>query len=122
MSGNDEKDERGRFSDDMLFQMSHKLDAHIEHCDEQFERGITQFKELANCIESNNNSQTTLIESITKLTDATAGVVQLEKDVKSVVKVGKGAQNFLLWVIKWPLIATGLVATYQWVIVHAPFK
>ena len=90
----------GRFSDDLLFQMSHKLDTHIKHCDMQFEKTTMQFSELTECIASNNTAQAVLIKSITKLTDATSGVVQLEKDVKSVVKIGKGLQSFLLWVIK----------------------
>jgi len=106
----------------MLFQMSHKLDTHIEHCDRQFEQGNLQFEKLTKCIESNTDAQTEYLQQLTKLADATTGAVQLEKDVKAVIKVGRGTQRFLLWIIKWPLILTGLMGVYQWFILHAPFK
>ena len=111
-----------KFSDEMLFQMKDDLENHIQHCNEQFDKGTAQFEELAVAMKTFTDTQTKLNTELTKLTEATTGVIQLEKDVQSVIRIGKGTQNFFLWLIKWPLIATGLYTAYAWMISHAPFK
>lgn len=102
-----------RFSDDKLYQFQEEFRQHVDRCEERFNEGDQQFKQLIEAQQKNTDAISLLIEE-------TRSIVQLHKDIQGVTRLGKGLQTFLAWVVKWPLIGAGLYAMITWIIKHIP--
>jgi hypothetical protein len=46
----------------------------------------------------------------------TAGVIEIYKNTKSVVRAGTALQNGMIWMLKWGAIGTGVVAIADYLI------
>ena len=90
-----------------LIQLEQRLNDHIEHCDARFEEGRKQLDELLTSTQRST-------DAVNRLTSETAEFVELYRDMKGVVRIGVIVQKAGLWVIKWPLIGTGIYAIYKW--------
>ncbi len=102
-----------RFSDEKLYQFHDEFRQHVARCEERFNDGDEQFKQLIQAQQKNTDAISSLIEE-------TREIVQLHKDIQGVTRIGKGIQMFLVWVIKWPLIGTGIYAMVNWILKHLP--
>ena len=100
-------------SDEKLYQLHNEFREHVAFCEERFSNGDKQFKQLIQAQQKNTDAISSLIEE-------TREVVQLHKDIQGVTRLGKGLQAFLAWVVKWPLVGTGLYAMITWVLSHFP--
>lgn len=96
-----------RFSDEHLHQFQDEFRHHVRRCEERFNTGDSQFKELIQAQKANTDAMSSLIAE-------TREIVQLHNDVKSVVRVGKGIQAVATWFVKWPLIGAGLYGIANW--------
>ena len=106
-------DDSMRFSDEKLYQFRDEFRQHVARCEERFNDGDEQFKQLIQAQQKNTDAISSLIEE-------TRSIVQLHKDIQGVTRIGKAAQSFLAWVVKWPLIGAGLYAMVSWIIDHLP--
>jgi hypothetical protein len=50
------------------------------------------------------------------LAEDTAGVIAIYKDTKSVVRAGTALQKGMIWMLKWGVIGTGIVAIGDYLI------
>lgn len=102
-----------RFSDERLSQFQQEFRQHVTRCEERFNAGDDQLKQLITAQQKNTDAISLLIAE-------TREIVQLHKDIQGVTRIGKGVQSFLTWVVKWPLIGAGLYAMINWTIRHLP--
>lgn len=109
---NDDSDDM-RFSDARLFQFHEDFQQHVDRCEERFNDTDDQFKQLIEAQKKNTDAISSLIEE-------TRSIVQLHKDLQGVTRLGKRIQTFLIWVVKWPIIGTGLYAIYAWSLKQLP--
>lgn len=100
-----------RFSDEKLYQFHNDFQEHVVKCEERFTSGDKQFKELIDAQQKNT-------EAIALLIKETRDIVQLHKDIQATFRISNGVQLFLSWVLKWPLIGTGLYAAISWIVKH----
>lgn len=91
---------------------------HVVDCEKKFTRGADNFKTLFLAQEENTRAQQENTKAVAELIENTKAVVQLYQDLQGVGRMGKGAQGFLTWVIKWPLIGGGLYGMCKWVMNH----
>ena len=98
-------------SQERLNQLEVKLEEHIRGCEDRFKRIDDRTEKLI-------ASQEKLNETLGKLAEDTKGVVGLYQGAQAAVSIGVGVQRFGLWLVKWPLIGTGLYTAYTWVIEH----
>ena len=102
-----------RFSDEKLYQFHNEFRQHVNRCEERFNDGDEQFRQLIQAQQKNTDAISSLIEE-------TREVVQLHKDIRGATRIGKNVQSFLAWVVKWPLIGAGLYAMITWILNHLP--
>lgn len=101
------------FSDEKLYQFRTEFRQHVNRCEERFNAGDQKFEQLITAQQRNT-------EAIASLIEETREVVQLHKNLQGAARIGKNAQSFLAWIVKWPLIGAGLYAMFNWVIKHFP--
>lgn len=91
-----------------------RLDEFYAEFHEHLQREDDQMKRLIECQQAN-------AEAIAKLTAVCIkmeGVLEVYEAIIGTIKTGAAAQRLGLWVLKWPLIGTGLYTIYQWVLDH----
>ena len=98
-------------TEERLFQLCERFEQH--ELDES-----KKFDKLIEAQKVNTDAISTLTESISKLVDDTAAIIQLHNDFQGAARVGKGIQGFMLWLLKWGAIGTGAVASITWLIDH----
>lgn len=72
-----------------------------------------QMRELAECNRLN-------AETIAQLREETRGIIALYNNLNGAARIGIAVQNFGVWVVKWPLIGTGIYTLYKWFTKHWP--
>lgn len=102
-----------RFSDEKLYQFHDEFRQHVTQCEDRFNAGDEKFERLITAQQKNTDAIASLIEE-------TREVVQLHKDIQGVTRMGKKLQSFMIWVVKWPLIGTGVVGIINWVMKQYP--
>lgn len=55
-----------------------------------------------------------------KLVQNTADIIQLHSDIVGTARLGIKVQRVGFWLVKWPLIGTGLYTAYEWIIHQLP--
>ena len=53
-------------------------------------------------------------KSINELADETRAIVELHRDIQGTVRVGRSAQNFIAWLLKWGAVSAVVVAIGKW--------
>ena len=109
-----------------LFQdISEKLNDHVEKLNDHVERfeqheleEMKKFDKLIDAQKNNTDAITELTESVCCVVEGTASIIQLHKDFQGAARVGGGVQRFMLWLLKWGAIGTGIVASMNWAIEH----
>lgn len=96
-----------RFSDERLSSFYREFREHVEDYKAQRAADAIVFRELI-------DSQAALTREVSFLVESTKGVVSLYDDIQGAVRIGSAAQRFGTWIIKWPLIGTGLFAAWKW--------
>ena len=56
--------------------------------------------------------------SINKLAESTQQIVDLQRDLKGVVRIGSGLKNFLVWVAKFGVVGAAIVAATNEILKH----
>lgn len=90
-------------------ELNKKIDNHINDCNEQFDEGRKQFIELKEC----SNATT---EAVNKLAGDMEPIIELKEDLKGAASLGIKIQKVCVWIVKWPVIGTGIYVIYNWVI------
>jgi len=93
--------------DSLRQELRREMQERHEAIDRRLDAGDRNFQELIVSTKKNTEAMTQLIEE-------TSGIIKLYRDVEGVYRFGKAAQQFGLWVIKWPVIGTGILAMYFW--------
>lgn len=100
-----------RRSEDALLQLCVRFEQH-----EVEER--VKFDKLIHAQQANTDCVAQLTKSVATLVEDTRGIIQLHKDFQGTARVGKGAQNFMLWLLKWGAIGVGVASGIHWLIEH----
>jgi len=93
--------------DSLRQELLREMQERHEAIDRRLDAGDRNFQELIVSTKKNTEAMTQLIEE-------TSGIIKLYRDVEGVYRFGKAAQQFGLWLIKWPVIGTGILAMYFW--------
>ena len=107
-------------SADPVFSLERKLDLHIEHCDAEFESGRQEFAKLRACLEANTAALMANTQSVDDVDINTKDIVEAWKSIQGAARVGVTVQKVGIWIVKWPLIGTGLFAIFKWFGDNAP--
>lgn len=99
-----------------------------EHLDRFEQHEISQehaFNKLVEAQRVNTEAQRINTESIYNVTNSvdklvrdTKSIVQLHKDFEGAARLGSGLQKFLIWVLKWGAIGTGIATAVLWITEH----
>lgn len=85
------------------------------HRDEQQNR---RFDALMASQEANTAAIADLTMQVSAVVNDTKDIVQLHKDFQGAARVGKGVQDFMLWLLKWGTIGGALAAGVHYIITH----
>lgn len=107
-------EEQGHALSTHVDQVAAELAKHQEALRLRSEEEETRYDKLRCLIEKQADTASKNQEQLGCLIEETRDVVQLYKDLQSVSRVGVGIQKFALWVLKWPLIGTGMYAAVTW--------
>lgn len=88
-------------------ELRQEMQSHSEAIERRLDEGDRRFRELITATEANT-------VAVSKLVQETQGVVSLYRDVEGVYRFGKTAQQFGVWLIKWPVIGAGIFTMYLW--------
>lgn len=91
-----------RFSDRELAKLRADFEQHVAEGNERWDR-------LVRLVEQNT-------EATRSLADSVKGVVDLYEDVRAAARVGGSIQRFMLWLVKWGAVGTGLAAWLAWLL------
>lgn len=106
---NSEAKKEMRFSDEKLYEFHNEFRQHVQRCEQRFNDGDEQFNQLITAQQKNTDAISLLIEE-------TREIVQLHRDVQGAARVGKSIQSFIVWLVKWGAIGTGIAAIIRWVV------
>ncbi len=82
--------------------LKQELEAQKEDCDRRFDQGNKQFCEI--------------MGKLDKLSESIEPVLDMQRDIIGVKRIGKGIQKFLLFVLSIPVIGTGIYGMVNWLI------
>lgn len=57
-------------------------------------------------------------KDLNRLIEETKGLVQLQKDLQGVVRVGSTVQKVGVWLLKWPVGGGAIIAAYEFLQRH----
>ena len=77
-----------------------------------------KFDQLFSAQSANTKAISELTASVEKVVEGTASIIQLHKDLQGATRVGKSVQNFMLWLLKWGAIGTGIAAVVHLIVEH----
>ena len=104
---NNEANDEMRFSDEKLFEFHNEFKDHMQRCEQRFNEGDEQFRQLLEAQQRNTDAISALIEE-------TRDIVQLHRDWQGAARIGTSAQKFGFWLAKWGTIGVGLAAIWNW--------
>lgn len=97
----------GYLMDTDVAELSQKLEEHIDMCQQRFDEGDAEFLAVKKCIEENT-------EAVRRVEENTDEIISAWNNIKGATSVGIAVQKFGVWLVKWPLIGTGLYAIWKW--------
>lgn len=104
---------------DKLFQgLYNEFENHVKRFEKHELEESQKFDKLIEAQRINTEAVSSLTKSVSSLVDDTKAIIQLHKDFQGTARVGKGFQSFMLWMLKWGVIGTGVVAISKWLIEH----
>lgn len=53
-------------------------------------------------------------EALEKLTEETKDVVELVRDLKGAIRLGRNTQKFMLWLSKWGIVGAAIISLLNW--------
>lgn len=95
-----------------------KFEQHVVRFEQHEQEEAEKFIKLVEAQQNNTDAIAKLTDSVSSLVDDTKVIIQLSKDFQGAARVGKGVQNFMLWILKWGMIGTGVVAMIHFVVNH----
>lgn len=109
-----------------LFQeINEKLDSQVERLNDHLERfedheaeDHKKFQRLLEAQQKNTDALSDLTESVSYVVEGTASLIRLHKDFQGAARLGSGMQKFMLWMLKWGIVGTGVVAGIRWISEH----
>lgn len=94
--------------------LEQRLADHMEYCESRFSKGENQFAELVEAIRQNNELIANAAANTDRVIAETEQVVKIYKDMQGAISIAVTLQKIGIWVIKWPLVGTGIYAIYKW--------
>lgn len=86
---------------------------HIKLCNDYIERVVRQLEETNEKIEKMLIITQDNTKAIISLKAETRDIVDLYKDIQGATRLATNIQKFTTWVIKWPLIGSGIYFVYE---------
>lgn len=99
-------------SEERFNQIETAMTNHIDQCERRFRERDAQFDKVM-------QAQTETIDALNHLTTATKDMIETYNHIRGAVVIGQSVQKFGLWLIKWPLIGTGVYALFDYLF-HPP--
>ena len=105
--------------DGKLFQqLCEKFEQHVERFEQHELDEIEKFDKLIVAQQKNTDAISTLTESVSTLVEDTSVMVSITKDLQGAARLGSGLQRFMVWLLKWGAIGTGVYTGIEWLIDH----
>lgn len=95
--------------EERLYQLIERFEQH-----ERSEKRVTS--DLFKAQQANTDAIAKITDSVSKLVEDTGDIIKLHRDFQGAARVGKGVQGFLLWLLKWGVIGTGVATVVMWLI------
>lgn len=92
-----------------MFKLSQRIDQHESDTNHNFNK-------LVEAQRINTDAIAGLTASIASLVEDTRAIIQFHKDFQGTVRIGKSVQNFMVWLLKWGMIGSGIVAIINWLV------
>lgn len=105
-------------NDERFFKLCERFEQHVERFEQHEQREAEKFDKMFQAQQENASTLRDLIGVVSSLANDTKEIVELNRDFKGVIRAGRGAQGFFLWLLKWGAIGTGLVAIGNWLLDH----
>ena len=110
-------DQPERRSDENLFQqLCTKFDEHVERFEQHELDEVERSKQLFVAQQANTDAISELTTSVSAVVEGTSSIIQLHQDFQGAARVGKGVQGFMIWLLKWGAIGTGVVTAITWLV------
>jgi methyl-accepting chemotaxis protein len=93
---------------------------HVKHTQQRFSEVENDVRDLRNMQAENARQIATLVTSIQKLTDDTAGVRAVYQNVQGTIRTGAAVQDLMISLGKLGLLGAGVAAVIRWVLEQAP--
>lgn len=110
----DNPKERQKHDVYLFQQMCEKFKNHVERFEQHELDEIKKFDRLIDAQQKNTAAISELTQSVSKIIESTSAVIRLHKDFQGAARVGKGFQNFMMWLLRWGAIGTGVVSIMVW--------
>lgn len=94
-----------------LFQLRDDFNNHIKRFDAYRTEQDGRIDRLCAILQQNT-------VAIDNLTESTEGVISLYNDVNGSIRLGKGVQNFCIWLAKWGVVGGVLAGGISWIAKH----
>lgn len=96
-------------AEERLYQLIERFEQH-----ERDEKRVTS--DLFKSQQANTDAIADLAKLLSKLIEDTSSIVRLQRDFQGAARIGNGVQGFLLWLLKWGVIGTGIATMITWLI------
>ena len=104
--------------DETIIKHLERFESHLERFEQHEINEEQNFNKLVKTQLMNTDAISSIATSVQELVDDTKSIVQLHKDFQGAARLGNGLQKFLIWVLKWGAIGTGVATTIVWVTEH----
>ncbi len=108
--------------DDRLEELCGRFDRHLDDFDAFKIRVRDRAEEVIASQELNTKAVSDLTKQMSNLIGETREVIHLHQDMQGAIRIGKGVQSFVFWLLKWGAIGGGLASGILWLSEHFPVK
>lgn len=107
-----------RCTDEKLFQLCQDFHNHKVEEDSWRKNHDDRMERLFNAQDTNTKAIADIAASVSTVVEETRDVIQLQKDFQGTVRVGRSAQKFAIWCVKWGAIGTAFGTGIHYIIEH----
>lgn len=107
-----------RVSDKRMNELFEQFDQHVERFEQHEREEGDRFNKLVKAQQANADAVANLTRQVSSLVGDTKEIIQLHKDFQGTARIGRGIQNFMMWLLKWGTIGVGIVAMLNIIIDH----